>query len=211
MTKYNTGTLEKIIPCAKREFLDKGFERASMRTIAADAGIVVSGLYNHFESKEAMFDALVLPAVEGIKELVRSRHDAFSELPVDIQKGVIENSHDNKALREEKCRSIIDYIYDHYDAFKLLLTSSDGTPYANLVHDLAEIEVEYSLKFFEATGNDFITSGRCTPEIMHILSSALFSGIFEVVVHDATRQEAYDQVTSLLRFFNAGWRAFLWS
>ena len=83
MPKDKTGTLEKIIPCAKKEFLDKGFERASMRTIAADAKMSAAGLYCHFESKEAMFESLVLPAVNGIKELLLSMRSPFSELSGD--------------------------------------------------------------------------------------------------------------------------------
>lgn len=203
MPKDKTRTLEKIIPCAKKEFLDKGFERASLRTIAADADMSVAGLYRHFESKEAMFEALVLPTVKGIKELLLSMRDDFSELPGDTQKKVV-NDYSN-----DKFPLLIEYIYDHFDAFKLLTTCADGTPYANFIHNLVEIDVEYNLKFIKTTGNDALTSGRCTPELMHIISSAFYSGIFEVVIHDMTREVADNHIEWLRRFFAAGWKIIL--
>ena len=203
MPKDKTETLERIIPCAKKEFLDKGFERASMRTIAANADISAAGLYRHFESKEAMFEALVLPTVRGVKELLLSMRDTFSELPGDMQKKVV------KDYSNDKFPLFIKYIYEHFDAFKLLTTCASGTPYANFIHDLVEIDVEYNLKFIKATCNDALTSGRCTPELMHILSSAFYSGIFEVVIHDMTRKDADNHIERLRCFFAAGWNSIL--
>ena len=203
MPKDKAGTLEKIIPCAKKEFLDKGFERASLRKIAADADMSVAGLYRHFESKEAMFGALVQPAADGIKELLLSMRGTFSKLPGDTQKEVI-NDYSN-----DKFPLFIDYIYEHFDAFKLLTTCADGTPYSNFIHDFVEIDVEYNLKFIEATGNDMLASERCTPELMHILSSAFYSGIFEIVIHDMTREDADNYIKWLRHFFAAGWNTIL--
>jgi AcrR family transcriptional regulator len=203
MPRDKTETHEKIIPCAEKEFLDKGFEKASMRTIATNAGMSAAGLYRHFESKEAMFEALVLPAVEGIKELLLSLQGEFFKLPADTQKKVV------KDYSDDIFPLLIEYIYEHFDAFKLLTKCSNGTPYENLIHDLVEIDVKNSLKFIGSMNNDMLTSGRCTPELMHILSSAFYSGIFEVVIHDMTRKDADNHIARLRRFFAAGWATIL--
>lgn len=54
------------MPCIKAEFLEKGFEKASVRSIANRAGMSAAGIYRHFKDKEAMFDALVAPLVDII-------------------------------------------------------------------------------------------------------------------------------------------------
>ena len=41
-------------------FLEQGFHATTMRQIATEAGIAVGGIYNHFASKEAIFDVLIL-------------------------------------------------------------------------------------------------------------------------------------------------------
>ena len=38
MTKPIEGVSEKILACAKEEFLEKGYSEASLRTIAAEGG-----------------------------------------------------------------------------------------------------------------------------------------------------------------------------
>ncbi|KUO77233.1 MAG: TetR family transcriptional regulator [Clostridia bacterium BRH_c25] len=203
MPKDKTKTYQRIIPCAKKEFLDKGFEKASMRTIAADAGISAAGLYRHFKDKEAMFEALVSPAVNGLKELFLLAQEDFNKLPKDNkQETVFDYSSD-------KIKNFIAYIYDHFDDFKLLITCAEGTVFSDFIDSLVEIEVKYTLKFIESTGNDALTSGRATPELMHIVSSAFFSGVFEIVVHDMTRESADSYIERLRRFFLAGWNTIL--
>lgn len=52
-------TQADIIEVAYRHFLEKGFHGTSMRSIAMDAGISLGGIYSHFESKEAIFQAVL--------------------------------------------------------------------------------------------------------------------------------------------------------
>ena len=203
MAKRVEGVTEKLLECAREEFLEKGFKDASLRTIAEKAESSKGAIYVRFPDKESLFSALVQPAVNGIKELLLSIRDDFSKLPEDMQKKVV------KDYSNDKFPLFIEYIYDHFDVFKLLITCADGTPYANLIHDLVEIDARYNLKFIEATNNDFLTSGRCTPELLHIVSSAFFSGIFEVVIHDMTRKDADNHIERLRHFFAAGWNTIL--
>ncbi|WP_413815488.1 TetR/AcrR family transcriptional regulator, partial [Christensenella hongkongensis] len=49
MPKDKTETYHKIIRAAKAEFLEKGFEQASMRNVASAIGMSAAGLYRHFK------------------------------------------------------------------------------------------------------------------------------------------------------------------
>ena len=55
MPRNKAESHERIVAAAKDEFLTYGFENASMRRIAANAGITASGLYKHFPNKEEGF------------------------------------------------------------------------------------------------------------------------------------------------------------
>ena len=44
MPKDKTETHERILPVARKIFLEKGFEKASMRDIASEAGLTAAGL-----------------------------------------------------------------------------------------------------------------------------------------------------------------------
>ena len=51
-------TRQAILAAAYSLFVEQGFRASSMRQIAKRAGISLSGIYNHFESKEDIFVAI---------------------------------------------------------------------------------------------------------------------------------------------------------
>ena len=51
-------TLEKIHQTATAEFLEKGFQGASLRNIVKSAGVTTGAFYGYYSSKEALFAAL---------------------------------------------------------------------------------------------------------------------------------------------------------
>lgn len=55
MSKPIEGVSEKIETCAKKEFLDKGYVDASLRTIAAEAGTTTGSIYSRYGEKRAFF------------------------------------------------------------------------------------------------------------------------------------------------------------
>lgn len=61
-TSLNKGerTRQAIIEAAYSLFIEQGFHATSMRQIAQAAGIALGGIYNHFESKEQIFDEVLL-------------------------------------------------------------------------------------------------------------------------------------------------------
>ena len=58
--------IDKILDCARQEFLEKGFADASMRAIAEKAGYTTGMLYGRFADKSRIFREIV---AEGADEL----------------------------------------------------------------------------------------------------------------------------------------------
>lgn len=63
------GKRKAIVRAALREFLDEGFD-VSMDRIAAAAGVSKVTVYNHFDSKENLFRAVVSGQLHGALEVV---------------------------------------------------------------------------------------------------------------------------------------------
>lgn len=57
----------RIIDVAREEFLVKGFEKASIRTITSKAQTSKSNLYNYFKDKDYLFRAVLEPTVSEIE------------------------------------------------------------------------------------------------------------------------------------------------
>jgi TetR/AcrR family transcriptional regulator len=196
-------TRQKILAAGKREFLEKGFQDASLRNIVKQAGVTTGAFYGYFPDKQSLFGALVSPATEGFWDLFAAAHRKFEALPQSMQKSAV---FEFSVPFEKK---LLLFIYDHFDEFKLLLFCAGGTSYSGFLNMLVEAEVSATLRFIEATNNDAIKTGRATPELLHILSSAYFTAVFEVVAHDMAKENAFSYAENLREFFTAGWKHIL--
>ena len=56
MPRDKTLSHEKVNRAIREEFLEKGFEGASVRSIGDRAGMTSAGLYRHYHDKAAMLD-----------------------------------------------------------------------------------------------------------------------------------------------------------
>ena len=196
-------TLEKILTAGKAEFLDKGFKSASLRNIVKIAGVTTGAFYGYFSGKEALFAALVEEHAKAIMNIFMSAQEDFVKLPKEVQAqhmGVESRS----SLNE-----MVDYIYKHFDEFKLLVCKSEGTSYENFVHNMVEIEVEQTLEFIEVLKSQ----GKNVPDmekpVCHMIVSGMFTGIFELIKHDMKKENAVKYVSQLQDFYIAGWSKIL--
>ncbi|MDO4863693.1 MAG: TetR/AcrR family transcriptional regulator [Ruminococcus sp.] len=198
MPKPKAESHERIISAATKEFLTYGFEDASLRRIAANAGITVSGLYKHFPNKEEMFAALVQPMLDDFLQLYRQKEQEENE--------AIEKIGSAAAFLNDDAVYVMQYIYDHISEFKLLVCCSQGTRYEDYSHKLAEMEEESSLKYIEALRR----RGDHVPEFdrkeFHLLVSSNVEAVLQPIRHDFTREEAMHYAQTINTFFSKGWK-----
>lgn len=179
-----TETQKKILDVGKREFLEKGFKDASLNRIVAKAGFTKGAFYGYYPDKAALFEDLVSEAADGLIEQFKSAQDAhFDLIPEDRTK-------DSLKLSSEYLHHFVDYIYDHFDEFKLVLCCSEGTKYVSYVHDLVELEVDCAEEYYKLLREKGKMSGNMSRELHHMITSAYFTAVFETVIHDMPKEEA---------------------
>ncbi|MFS0738045.1 TetR/AcrR family transcriptional regulator [Sphingomonas sp. 1P06PA] len=66
-------TLRAILDAAAAEFGEKGFHDASISAITARAGVAIGSFYTYFDSKEAVFTALVRDLSGQVRDYVAPR------------------------------------------------------------------------------------------------------------------------------------------
>lgn len=198
MAKQISGIYEKIFECAKEEFLNRGFKDASLRTIAQEAGTSTGSIYTRFNNKEGLFHAIVFPVVEDLKKYFLETQETFHQRNPDEQKATMIQYSGMEA------ETLVHYIYDHFSVFKLLLEGAEGTEFSDFLNQLVEIEMDYTVKYMEVTGDDAIQDGKVTPEFLHIVTSSYFSGLFEIVRHDMKREDGILYARQLREFYYAG-------
>ena len=203
MPRDKTEAHGKITAAAVREFTEYGFENASMRRIASEAGLTVGALYRHFPNKEEMFAALVEPT---ISELM-TKYQTFVEQGYEVMKcGDVQQLWNES---ESETKWLMSFIYDHFDAFKLLICRAQGTRFARFVHDMALLEERSTLDYFERMKQYNMTVNEISQQEFHMLVTANVSALFEAVIHDFSREEAMHYAKTLDAFFSAGWKKIL--
>ncbi len=195
-----TANHEKIVAAAKKEFLTYGFNDASMRHIADEAGMSASGLYKHFAGKEEMFSALVEPAYQGLLKIIRQEVNDEEQIIGTGDVSIWETSKDAKLT--------VSYIYDHLDAFRLIVSRSQGTKYENFLHDLAVLEEKTTLSFMKMLKKQGVKLNDFSEKELHLLVTVNVNAVFQTVEHDFTREEALHYADTLDRFFSKAWSEF---
>ena len=198
------GVTEKLLEQAMKEFLDKGYTGASLRTIAENAGTTPRSVYTRYGDKEGLFAALVSECADTLKDMFISYMKDYGEKPVDEQKNLF---HDDKFDEEYKdyIYSIIDYIYENFNVFKLLICCSKDTRFADYVDEIVSVDETHTLMYIQRTGNQVISSGKAAPQLIHLLCSSYVHGFFEFVRHDMEKAEAQKYILQLRTFFACGW------
>lgn len=198
-----TDTQARILAAGKREFLEKGFKDASLRAIVREAGFTKGAFYGYYSSKEALFDALVSPAADELIARFKQAQQAHYELIPADQTGR------SQELSTGYLNAFINYIYDNFDAFKLVICCSEGTRYADYVHELVELEVAQTEDYCRRLRQLGKLEGTVSRDLHHMITSAYFTAVFETVAHDMTREQAVGYVNELAVFFNCGWDGLL--
>ena len=203
MAKQIEGVSERILNCAKAEFLDKGYTDASLRVIAAAADTSTNSIYVRFKDKEGLFSAIVEPVLTEMTERFLRIQEAFCHMDRAAQAAHMAEYADGGTLE------LVNYMYDHLDEFRLLLDSSYGTRFHNFVDELVRIEVEYTYKYMEAVGcpAHLGDGDALTEKLLHIVTTSRFESIFEVIRHGMSLEEAREYIGLLSRYHRTGFLA----
>lgn len=199
MRKRDEVAVDRILACAKEEFMEKGFEGASMRAIAERAGYSTGMLYGRFADKGELFRELVEPAAQELLDYFSAVEDAFAAYPPERQ------HREMHSYVGDKVDEMIDRIYADIDCFRLILTKSAGSGYEYYLDKMIDIETRNTVRFIDALNAAGIRVNEVRADLSHMLSSAMINGIFEAVAHDFPKEEARGYIKQVEAFFNAGW------
>lgn len=199
MRKKDELAIDKIIECAKQEFLENGFEGASMRNIAENAGYTTGMLYGRFADKAELFKAIVKASADKLYFYYANVQREFAGLSPETQ------YNDMHAYVDARINEMLDIVYGNFDEFKLIISKSKGSEYENYVDKLIEIETDNTIRFISELNAAGIKVNAVRSDLSHMLATAMFNGMFEVVEHDFTKEDARSYIKQLQYFFNAGW------
>lgn len=199
MSETERTTLELIHCAAKKEFLEKGYKSASLRNIVKAAGVTTGAFYGYYDSKESLFEALVGKQYETFMNCYRKAQEDFAKLPPEQQP-------DNMGEISGQCmHDMLLYAYDNLETFKMLLCCSEGTRFASMIDEMAEIESKSTHDYQAVLESLGSPSPQIDPQLEHILITGMFNAFFELIIHEMPLDKAEKYLIGLREFYTAGW------
>ena len=187
-----------ILENAKKEFLEFGFEKASMRSIAKKSGVTAGALYKHFVSKEEMFNALVEPAYKKLLSLF----DKFTDsVMADIEESPNEIFDDSV----NGTTGVIKLIYENFDEFQLIFNHSAGTRFENIREEIVDFEVEATKRFIDTARKKGFSPTKLSETEIHIFATMSLTPMFEVITHGYPYKEAVEIIELMAKAQNYAW------
>lgn len=118
MPRDKTANHIRLMAAARQEFLEYGYEKASMRSIGERCGMTAAGLYRHCRDKEDLFDQLVMPCVQRIEEWLTAHIARYVD--------AVQSDH-QVSWRDSEIDMMREIIYPNMEDYHLLLAKSQGT------------------------------------------------------------------------------------
>ena len=147
-------TQERIVNIATQEFLNNGYQAASLRKIAKAARVTTGAMYGYYKNKEALFNSIVEDVGKKFKD-----------------------------------KTAIDYIYQNFEIFTLIICCSKQTKYEKYLDHLVDDKV----KQLKGQGFD--------DNLSHIINHSYLFGVFEIVRHQMSKKQAEKFVSELQEFW----------
>ncbi len=199
MHKTEQTTLDCIHTAAMQEFLEKGFQSASLRNIVKIAGVTTGAFYGYYDSKEALFEALVCEQYNYFMNRFRSAQQEFADLPPNEQP-------DHLSTTSGLCmHDMLIYAYEHLNEFKLILCHSEGTRFARLIDEMVEIETQGTHDYIAVLEQLGRPSPPIDARLEHILITGMFNAFFELIIHEMPIDQAQRYLDEMRTFYTAGW------
>ncbi len=197
MPRDKTKTHIKVMEAAKKEFLEYGYEDASMRRIGSQCGITAAGLYRHCEDKADLFDQLVREPAKKLDRYLEER----------ILKGRDSLKGDLELLWQKTMTDVMrELVYPDLDSYRLLFSRAGGTAYENHLHDITEKIQSEVLELIPLLRDRGLPVREVRPEDLHLILSAYLTALFEPVIHDYTAEDALKSLEAMEAFFLPGWK-----
>lgn len=190
---------EAILKSARTEFLAKGFRNASLRTIAQEANVTLSNIYNYFQDKDAIFVELFKPLLAVIEQAKQHIEEMESS-----------QEHNDESAHLNMLDAPIAYVEKHKEMFKLLLFGAEGSSLSSITNDM-------STWFGKLMRRNLLGISQQHNVDVLMPSDFLLQNIGAIWVHflldslkqDMQPEEIQRNAKELMRFVFQGWLGFL--
>ena len=177
-------TLRKLLDAAAKEFGELGFHAASISGITRRAGTALGSFYTYFDSKEAIFSALVKDMSEAVADIV------FAQVPPDAV-GI--------ARERQALAAFLGFAREHKEIYRIVDEAEFADPASYRAH-YEGTAARIAARFDQNVAAGTMSPGDNEVRAWAIMGMNVFLGLrFGVWAQDRSIDEITAGVEELLR------------
>ena len=193
----NKESRAKLVECAKKEFLEKGYAKASLRKIAADAGLTTGAVYFFFGDKNGLFEGVV---GEALQKLIGIIDTHFSN---DMEEDFIAYKQQD-GDHDEFAKQLVDVIYDNFDEMTILLNGAAGSKYEHFVDGIIDRMDKVYIQMAERFAA-VMPGKRVNKKILHWLCHVQINAFLHMIEHEPDKESAMRFIRPVMDLMIKAW------
>ena len=200
MAEKNTDNNEsrtRLIECAKKEFLEKGFAKASLRKIAADAGVTTGAVYFFFKDKDGLLGGVTEAALTSLMGVLEKH---FAEDTETDLKSYQQQDGDHDEFAEE----LVNVIYDNFDEMTILLDKSAGSRFEGIVEEVID-RLDTSYMALAEQYAAAMPGKRVNRDMLHWLTHVQVDAFIHMMNHFPDREDDMRFIKPVMDYLIKGW------
>jgi AcrR family transcriptional regulator len=181
-----------ILNAAIKTFREKDYNKASMNTIAQEAGISVGNIYRYFKNKEELFDVIVKDLAEKVMSIMdKCKNGETIDEVFDVLKDCIDE--------------FVTLYAENEDIFIILIKASDEV---KTKYNVESSMINYLANNLNAIAKNFCKHKDMTEDDMinlcTTLALALAKGVNFIILSDGDVKEMKNRLYNFLDFMRVG-------
>ncbi|MBQ8194925.1 MAG: TetR/AcrR family transcriptional regulator [Oscillospiraceae bacterium] len=193
-------TRELLLESAKAEFMEKGYNKASLRSICSNAGVTTGALYFFFKDKADLYRAIVGKPVDELFEIMQAHFDEDDEIIASADPDADFDDH------SEIAQVLIHHIYSNYDAAILLLTKSQGSEYEDIVDRIVDMTESKSVEAMEKLAARNGKKKKVNRYMLHLVIHLVVDSFVHLITHEPDEKKALANIKKVFKMTMRNWK-----
>ncbi len=188
---------EGIVRAAYAEFLEHGFQKASIHKISERAGVTTGAIYTRYKNKDALFTSL-------LQDFLAAYQALFAPAAAEYERARTSRSVADlcAAIRFEE-ELYIRLLLERGDDCTLFFSRSDGSSIEVMLGDAMEMKTRQTVQFFRD-----VYGREANAHAIRLLMSSQFWYFRQLLDARLGQAEMLECLKQVLEFSNAGWKQF---
>ncbi|WP_069648843.1 TetR/AcrR family transcriptional regulator [Caloranaerobacter ferrireducens] len=178
---------DSIYNAALKEFKEKGYEKASMRSIAKKAGVSVGNMYRYFKNKDDLFFAVIGPVYNELIKFISQQKslEAFDRetenLNIDVQ-----------------ARELVEIYLKYKEELLILIDGSKGSKYEGAKEEIVKLVQNVIINILEVKAKN--SNINTEPYFAYVLSKSVIEGVILILKHYEDDEKVRGMVMQFVGF-----------